>query len=152
MSCFLPSKVEISRRGKSIVAVKTEAFARKIGLRLRTIHIDQLFLLLISGIRCNQPSGVIYDEKCYFAPYISSSSNLNFEQAVQKCTNEGAAIAEIHSRSQQQALENFFRSKIPSSKSYMDLWIGTSYEISVRTSECQRILFHDHSDGTCTMS
>ena len=113
---------------------------------------DQFLSLPITEIRCDQLRGVVYEGKCYFTPYISSSSSVNYEEAVQKCTNETAMIAEIHSRIQQQALENFLRSKIPSSNKNMHLWIGTLYEMSVRTSECQRILFHDHSDGTCTMS
>ena len=86
---------------------------------------------LLQGIGCHAKMGLRYEGKCYFTPYISYSSKINYEEAVQKCDNVAATMADIHSRNQQKAFESFFRQKIPSSQSWMDFWTGMVYQSSV---------------------
>ena len=85
----------------------------------------------ISDERCEAKSGLLYDEKCYFTPSFSFSSSLNYDDAVQKCNNEKASIAEIHTRNQQETIENFFRPKMPSSRTWIEFYTGTLYQSSV---------------------
>lgn len=83
-----------------------------------------------AGQRCKLDGGLPFEERCYFSPGLSSTYDLNYNEAVQKCNNRGAQVAEVHSLVHQQAIEAHFRSKI--SRSLIQLWVGMTYQSSER--------------------
>ena len=78
---------------------------------------------------CKEESGIYYEGKCYTVPYSSSSYDLSYNQAVEKCRNVGAVLGEIHSRNQQQVIQNFFRLIVPHGTYF---WTAMTYLSSVR--------------------
>lgn len=53
---------------------------------------------------------------------------MSYDQAVVKCAERGASLAEIHDRIQQNDLYNFVLSKMPVGLPQVAVWLGMQYK------------------------
>lgn len=90
--------------------------------------IKSLAILFIADGDCGMRGGLIHSGKCFTVPYMSSSHDMRYDQAVEECAKHGALLAEIHDQAQQAALSDFALTKT-SSGTY--IWLGMEYKLSV---------------------
>lgn len=87
---------------------------------------------LVKGQHCREENGLPYKGKCYIIAKTSSRA-LSYQQAIQTCIAQGAVIAEVDSMAHQQALQDSFESRIPTSTTHINAPLGMTYRSSERT-------------------
>lgn len=80
-----------------------------------------------SRLRCQEFNGTLHGSKCYFVLILP----LNYNQAVEKCRNRNAFLAEIRTRPIQELLQDFVRPRMEKSTSF--LYIGMTYQSSSKS-------------------
>lgn len=62
---------------------------------------------------------------------MTSLGDMTYDQANNQCGKDGALLAEIHDRTQQNDLYNFVATKMPGFSQFVQIWFGMEYKHSV---------------------